>query len=63
MVLQHHFLWNLNTLSNLFRKEITLKYHEDIVIEGFGFIKTILEGKVYVYVDKDVSVFTRKSMI
>lgn len=51
------------TLKNLSRKEITLKYHEDIVIEGFGFIKTILEGKVYVYVDKDVSVFTRKSMI
>ena len=51
------------TLKNLSRKEITLKYHEDIVIEGFGFIKTILEGKVYVYVDKDVSAFTRKSMI
>ncbi len=51
------------TLKNLSRKEIILRYHEDIVIEGFGFIKTILEGKVYVYVDKDVSVFTRRSMI
>lgn len=52
-----------NDLQDLARKEINLKYHEDIVINGFGFIKTILEGKVYVYVDKDVEVFTRKSMI
>ena len=50
-------------LKNLSRKEIDLKYHEDIVISGLGFIKTILEGKVHVYVDKDVSVFTRKSLI
>ena len=50
-------------LEDLSRKEIDLKYHEDIVINGLGFIKTILEGKVYVYVNKDVSVFTRKSLI
>lgn len=52
-----------NDLKELSRKEINLKYHEDIVIDGLGFIKTILEGKVYIYVNKDVSVFTRKSMI
>ena len=52
-----------NDLQELSRKEINLKYHEDIVINGFGFVKTVLEGKVYVYVDKDVEVFTRKSMI
>lgn len=52
-----------DNLKNLSRKEIDLRYHEDIVINGIGFVKTILEGKVYVYVDKDVSVFTRKSMI
>lgn len=52
-----------NTLQELSRKEIDLKYHEDIVINGFGFIKTVLEGKTYIYVDKDVEVFTRKSMI
>lgn len=50
-------------LKDLSRKEIDLKYHEDIVINGLGFVKTILEGKVYVYIDKDVSVFTRKSLI
>lgn len=52
-----------NALQELSRKEIDLKYHEDIVINGFGFIKTVLEGKTYIYVDKDVEVFTRKSMI
>ena len=50
-------------LEDLSRKELSLKYHEDIVINGLGFVKTILEGKVYIYVDKDVSVFTRKSII
>ena len=50
-------------LEDLSRKELTLKYHEDIVVNGLGFVKTILEGKVYIYVDKDVSVFTRKSII
>ena len=50
-------------LQDLSRKEIDLKYHEDIVINGLGFVKTILPGKVYIYVNKDVSVFTRKSMI
>lgn len=50
-------------LKNLARKDINLKYHEDIVINGFGFVKTILEGKIHIYVDKDAEVFTRKSMI
>ncbi len=52
-----------NDLKDLSRKELNLKYHEDVVINGLGFVKTILEGKVYVYVNKDVSVFTRKSMV
>lgn len=50
-------------LKDLSLKEVNLKYHEDIVINGFGFIKTVLEGKVHVYVDKDVLVFTRKSLV
>ena len=50
-------------LKDLSRKELDLKYHEDIVINGLGFVKTIMEGKVYIYVNQDVSVFTRKSMI
>lgn len=50
-------------LKDLSRKEMNLKYHEDIVINGLGFVKTIIEGKIYVYVNQDVYVFTRKSMI
>ena len=49
--------------KDLALKQIDLKYHEDIVINGLGFVKTILEGKVEVYVNKDVEVFTSKSMI
>ena len=50
-------------LKDLAYKEFDLRYHEDIVIEGLGFIKTIIEGKVSVYVNKDVNVFIRKSLI
>lgn len=50
-------------LKDLSRKDLSLKYHEDIVINGLGFIKTILEGDVAIYIDKDVEVFTRKSLI
>lgn len=52
-----------NVLRDLHAKEINIKYHEDIVINGFGFIKTIVEGKVNIYAHKDVDVFTRKSLI
>lgn len=52
-----------DTLKDLSQKELNLKFYEDIVIDGFGFVKTMIEGKVYVYVNKDVSVFTRRSMI
>lgn len=51
------------SLKNLSSKPINLKYHEDIVINGLGFIKTILEGQITIYIDKDVEVFTRKSLI
>ena len=50
-------------LKDLSRKDLSLRYHEDIVINGLGFVKTILEGKVAVYIDKDVDVFVRKSLI
>lgn len=50
-------------LKNLGITELDLGYHEDIVINGLGFIKTILEGKVSIYIDKDVEVFKRRSLI
>ena len=51
------------SLKHLNNRNVSLKYHEDIVINGLGFIKTILEGEVLIYINKDVEVFTRKSII
>lgn len=50
-------------LKDLGITELDLGYHEDIVISGLGFIKTILKGKVSIYIDKDVEVFKRRSLI
>lgn len=40
-----------------------IKYDEDLVINGLGFIKIVNKGVVDVYIDKDVETFTRKSLI
>lgn len=50
-------------LKDLKKTTIDLKYREDIVINGLGWVKTIQSGKVDVYLNKDVSVYTRKSLI
>lgn len=40
-----------------------MRYDEDLVINGLGFIKIVNKGVVDVYIDKDVETFTRKSLI
>lgn len=50
-------------LKNLSLRELKLKYRTDIVINGLGFIKTIFESDVEIYIPKEVEVFTRSSMI
>ena len=40
-----------------------VKYNEDLVINGLGFIKMTLKGKVIIYINKDIKVFTRKNLI
>ena len=40
-----------------------VKYNNDLVINGLGFIKIVNKGKIDVYVDKNVSVYFRKSLI
>ena len=52
-----------NYLKNLSYKEYDLKFHEDIVIYGLGFVKIVLNGKVGIYLDKDVKTFIRKNVI
>ena len=50
-------------LKDLSSNEYILQYNEDIVINGIGFIKTTLTGKVIIYANKDAEIFTRKSLI
>ena len=50
-------------LKDLSTKEIEVGYREDVVINGLGFIKVVDKASVLVYVDKNVDVFTRKSLI
>jgi len=38
-------------------------YHQDLVINGLGFIKIVEKAKVSAYVDKNVEVFIRDSLI
>ena len=52
-----------NYLKDLSYKEYELKFHEDLVIYGLGFVKVVLNGKIGVYLDKDVKTFLRKNII
>ena len=40
-----------------------MKFDEDLVISGLGFIKIVYEGVIDIYIDKDVDTFTRRSLI
>ena len=50
-------------LKDLANTEIELKYREDIVINGLGWIKVVDKGIVSIYINKDVEVFTRRNFI
>ena len=50
-------------LKDLDKSSYEVKYDTDIVVNGLGFIKIMNKGKVNVYVDKDVEVYLRKSLI
>lgn len=40
-----------------------LKYDTDLVINGLGFVKIVNKGTIDVYIDQNVSTFTRSSLI
>ena len=44
-------------------KKIKVGIREDICINGLGFIKVIDPCEVNIYIDKDIDVYTRKSLI
>lgn len=52
-----------NNLKELDKSTYDIKYDTDIVINGLGFVKIMNKGKVNVYLDKDVEVYLRKSLI
>lgn len=50
-------------LKDLSKTTYEVKYREDIVMNGLGFVKIVEKGTVEIYIDKNVSTFTRKSLI
>ena len=40
-----------------------VKYDEDLVVNGLGFVKIVDKGVIDVYIDQNVDVFLRKSLI
>ena len=40
-----------------------VKYREDLVINGLGFVKIVDKGVIDLYLDKDIDAFLRKSLI
>lgn len=50
-------------LTDLAKQTVEMKYYEDLVINGLGWLKVVSKGTIDVYVNKNVEVFTRKSMI
>lgn len=50
-------------LKDLCKKTIEVGYYEDLVISGLGFIRITDKATIDVYVEKEVDVYTRKSII
>ena len=56
-------LFNNDELKDLNKTTYDVKYEEDLVISGLGFVKIVNKGVIDVYIDKDVETFMRKSLI
>ena len=56
-IVQHDDLKDKNKIR------YSVKYDEDLVISGLGFIKIVNKGVIDLYIDKDVDSFMRKSLI
>lgn len=50
-------------LKDLSKQEFDLKYREDLVINGLGWVKVVDKGKLAVYIDKNIECFTRRNFI
>lgn len=54
---------NKNDLKDLNKVTYQVKYDEDLVISGLGFVKIVNKGIIDVYINKDIETFMRKSLI
>ena len=54
---------NHDELKDLNKTSYTVKYGEDLVISGLGFIKMIDKCQIDVYIDKSVDTYLRRNMI
>lgn len=52
-----------DNLKDLAIRSLDIDYYQDVVIRGLGFIKIVTKCKLNIYINKDVSVFTRNNMI
>jgi hypothetical protein len=56
-------LFNNDSLKDKNKITYPVKYEEDLVISGLGFIKIMNKGVIDLYIDKDVDTYLRKSLI
>ncbi len=54
---------NKDDLKDLSKKTYLVKYGEDLVISGLGFIKMVDKCEIDVYIDQNVDSFLRRNMI
>ena len=54
---------NKDDLKDLNKTTYQVKYDEDLVINGLGFVKIVNKGVIDVYIDQNVETFMRKSLI
>ncbi|MDD6879234.1 MAG: 50S ribosome-binding GTPase [bacterium] len=58
--------YNMNKheeLKDLYKHELEVGYHKDLVINGLGFIKIVDKANINVYINKDIEIFIRESLI
>lgn len=52
-----------DNLKDLYKTTYELKFYEDIVINGLGWIKVVEKGIVDLYIDKNIETYIRKNLI
>ncbi len=52
-----------NTMTDIIKRTLEVGYHQDLVINGMGFVKITEKAVIDVYIDKNVEIFIRDSLI